>query len=237
MNIVKWTPFRELENMQTRLNRFFGDAPLRAFEADPPFFADWAPPVDVEETDKEYLIKAELPDIPKENVKVEMLDGVLTIEGERKLEKEEKGRKFHKVERSYGKFIRQFALRRKSTPRRSRRNSRTACSTSICRRRRSPPRRRSKSRFTDLVSGAAGSRPLLSLYDQGRLLPSCASVRASSRRHSRVRAHAVGPAPGQRHQQFRSCPAADRTGDGPRPHGTCLQDHRKSPPPAVLGKR
>jgi HSP20 family protein len=110
MNIVKWTPYRELENMQTRLNRFFGDAPLRAFEADPPFFADWAPPVDVEETDKEYLIKAELPDIPKENVKVEMLDGVLTIEGERKLEKEEKGRKFHKVERSYGKFIRQFAL-------------------------------------------------------------------------------------------------------------------------------
>jgi len=110
MNIVKWTPFRELENMQTRLNRFFGDAPLRTFEADPPFFADWAPPVDVEETDKEYLIKAELPDIAKENVKVEMLDGVLTIEGERKLEKEEKGRKFHKVERSYGKFIRQFAL-------------------------------------------------------------------------------------------------------------------------------
>ena len=92
---MKWTPFRELEDMQTRLNRFFGDAPLRTFEADAPFFADWAPPVDVEETDKEYLIKAELPDIPKENVKVEMLDGVLTIEGERKLEKEEKGRKFH----------------------------------------------------------------------------------------------------------------------------------------------
>ena len=81
MNIVKWTPYRELEDMQTRLNRFFGDAPLRTFEANPPFFADWAPPVDVEETDKEYLIKAELPDMPKENVKVEMLDGVLTIEG------------------------------------------------------------------------------------------------------------------------------------------------------------
>jgi HSP20 family protein len=110
MNIVKWTPFRELEDMQTRLNRFFGDAPMRTFEADAPFFADWAPPVDVEETDKEYLIKAELPEIAKENVKVEMLDGVLTIEGERKQEKEETNKKFLKVERLYGKFVRQFAL-------------------------------------------------------------------------------------------------------------------------------
>jgi HSP20 family protein len=110
MNIVKWTPFRELEDMQTRLNRFFGEAPMRAPEGDGVFFADWAPPVDVEETDKEYLIKAELPDVPKENVKVEMLDGVLTIVGERKRETEEKGKKFHKVERSYGKFVRQFAL-------------------------------------------------------------------------------------------------------------------------------
>jgi HSP20 family protein len=110
MNIVKWSPFRDLEDMQSRLNRLFGEAPMRSFEGDGVFFADWAPPVDVEETDKEYLIKAELPDVPKENVKVEMLDGVLTIEGERKRDKEEKGKKFHKVERSYGKFTRQFAL-------------------------------------------------------------------------------------------------------------------------------
>ena len=110
MNIVKWTPFRELEDIQTRLNRFFGETPARTTEPDGLFFADWAPPVDIEETDKEFLIKAELPDIPKENVKVEMLDGVLTIEGERTQEKEEKGKKFHKVERSYGKFVRQFAL-------------------------------------------------------------------------------------------------------------------------------
>jgi len=48
-----------------------------------PFFADWAPVVDIAETDKEYVIKAELPDVKKDNVKVEMLDGVLTIEGER----------------------------------------------------------------------------------------------------------------------------------------------------------
>ncbi len=100
MNIVKWSPFRELEDIQTRLNRFFNEAP----------FADFAPPVDIQETDKEYLIKAELPEVKKEDVKVEMLDGVLTIEGERRQEKEEKGKKFHRMERSYGKFVRQFSL-------------------------------------------------------------------------------------------------------------------------------
>jgi HSP20 family protein len=109
MNIVKWNPFRELEDIQTRLNRMFNDTPVRRLEHDV-FFADWVPPVDVEETEKEYLIKAELPEIKKEEVKVEVLDGVLTIEGERRQEKEEKGRRFHKVERSYGKFVRQFAL-------------------------------------------------------------------------------------------------------------------------------
>jgi HSP20 family protein len=110
MNIVKWNPFRELEDIQARLNRFFGEPLPRRNGEQALFFADWAPPVDIQETDKEYLIKAELPDVKKEEVKVEMLDGVLTIEGERKQEKEEKGKRFHTVERSYGRFVRQFAL-------------------------------------------------------------------------------------------------------------------------------
>lgn len=109
MNIVKWSPFRELEDMQARLNRLFTESPIRR-ETDGLFFGDWTPPVDVQETEKEYLIKAELPDVKKEDVKVEMLDGVLTIEGERKQEKEEKGKRFHRVERTYGKFVRQFTL-------------------------------------------------------------------------------------------------------------------------------
>ena len=110
MNIVKWDPFRELGTIQARVNRLFNETPLGPMEREGFFIADWAPPVDIEETDKEYLIKAELPEVAKEDVKVEMLEGVLTIEGERKHEKEEKGKKFHKVERSYGKFVRQFAL-------------------------------------------------------------------------------------------------------------------------------
>ena len=110
MNIVKWNPFRELEDIQTRLNRVFGEFPLREFEENTPFFGKWAPAVDIQETEKEYLIKAELPEVKKEDVKVEVLDATLTIEGERAMEKEEKGKKFHKVERAYGKFMRQFAL-------------------------------------------------------------------------------------------------------------------------------
>jgi len=110
MNIVKWNPMRELEDMQTRLNRVFTDTPVGRPEGEGLLFAGWAPAVDVQETEKEYLIKAELPGIKKEDVTVNVLDGILTIEGERTQEKEEKGTKFHKTERSYGKFVRQFAL-------------------------------------------------------------------------------------------------------------------------------
>jgi len=72
--------------------------------------ADWAPSVDISETEGEYQIKAEIPDVKKEDVKVTLEDGVLTIQGERKHEKEEKGKRFHRIERSYGNFVRTFSL-------------------------------------------------------------------------------------------------------------------------------
>jgi HSP20 family protein len=72
--------------------------------------ADWAPTVDISEDDKEYLIKAEIPEVDKKDVKVMLQDGVLTIQGERKKETEEKDRRFHRVERSYGTFVRSFTL-------------------------------------------------------------------------------------------------------------------------------
>ncbi|SRR5579871_168615 len=112
MNLVRWDPFRELEDMSARLNRYFGQpaAARRAGEDDGTSFADWAPAIDVQETDKEYLLKADLPEVKKEDVKVDVKNGVLTVEGERKQEKEEKGKKFHRIERSYGKFVRRLAL-------------------------------------------------------------------------------------------------------------------------------
>jgi HSP20 family protein len=91
MNIVRWDPFRELDGDELS-------------------FAEWVPAVDIQETDNEYVVKADLPEVKKEDVKVEFEDGVLSVEGERKQEREEKGKKFHKVERAYGKFVRRFAL-------------------------------------------------------------------------------------------------------------------------------
>jgi len=110
MELVRWNPFRELEDMQGRLNRLFGESPFSRMGENGMAFSGWSPAVDVQETDKEYLIKADLPDVKKEDVKVELLDGTLTIEGERQQEKEEKGKKFHKIEREYGKFLRRFGL-------------------------------------------------------------------------------------------------------------------------------
>jgi HSP20 family protein len=107
MALVTWDPYRELEQMQSRLNRFFGEGPSAEGEL---FFTEWRPAMDVQETDKEFLVKADLPEVKKEDVKVELENGVLSVQGERKQEKEEKGKKFHKVERSYGKFVRRFAL-------------------------------------------------------------------------------------------------------------------------------
>ena len=108
MNLVRFDPFRELEAMSSRLNRLFDRSIIRPDEADG--FAAWAPAVDVEETDKEYRIKADLPEVAKSDVKVGIDDGVLTIEGERKQEKEEKGTRYHRVERTYGKFVRRLTV-------------------------------------------------------------------------------------------------------------------------------
>ena len=110
MNIVRWDPFRELEDMNVRLNRFFGQAPARTTDGEGLFFGDWTPAMDVEETDKEYLLKADLPAVKKDDVKVGIEDGVLTLEGERKQEKEEKNKKLHRIERSYGKFVRRMTV-------------------------------------------------------------------------------------------------------------------------------
>jgi len=68
------------------------------------------PTVDIEEGDQAYHITAELPGLKREDVKITLQEGVLTIQGERKQEKEEQGRRFHRVERSYGTFVRSFAL-------------------------------------------------------------------------------------------------------------------------------
>ena len=78
--------------------------------------AEWSPLVDISEDDKEYLIKAELPEVKKEDVKVTAEDGTLTIMGERKFEKAEKNKKYHRVERAYGSFGRSFSFPDDASP-------------------------------------------------------------------------------------------------------------------------
>lgn len=113
MAVVKWDPFRELEEMSERLNRVFS-RPSTYRPAgngkEVMTVADWVPTVDISETDVEYLIKAEIPEVKKEDVKITLEDGVLTLQGERRHEAEEKGKKYHRVERSYGSFVRSFTL-------------------------------------------------------------------------------------------------------------------------------
>lgn len=107
----RWDPLREMAEMERGLGRFFGRSPLRTNgEEEAVALAAWEPLTDITEDEKEYLVKVELPEVKKEEVKVTVEEGVLRISGERKLEKEEKGKKYHRVERSYGSFLRAFTL-------------------------------------------------------------------------------------------------------------------------------
>src|SRR5882724_9647825 len=110
--LTRWDPFKEMNELQNRLSPFFGRAPVRwqNGEQENMTVVEWAPLVDIAEDDKEYLIKAELPEVKKDEVKVTVENGVLTITGERKFEKEEKGKKYHRVERAFGSFVRSFTL-------------------------------------------------------------------------------------------------------------------------------
>jgi HSP20 family protein len=96
-------PFRK--EMEDLMDRFFGDEPGsgRAVQA-------WAPRVDVEETDREILVKADLPGVDPKNVEVSVENGVLTVRGERKEEKEERKKNYHRVERFTGSFYRAIPL-------------------------------------------------------------------------------------------------------------------------------
>ena len=109
--LTRWEPFREMEDLQNRLSTLFGRTPMRRGNGKENItLPEWTPLADITEDDREYVIKAELPELKREDVKVTVENGVLTISGERKFEKEEKKKKYHRVERGYGSFVRTFAL-------------------------------------------------------------------------------------------------------------------------------
>ena len=109
MRVIKWEPFRDIDDM---FDRVFADAlrrwPRVSNEERRVF--DWAPAADVSETEGEYLIKAELPEVRKDDLNITVQEGVLTLAGERKQEKREENEKLHRVERFHGTFSRRFTL-------------------------------------------------------------------------------------------------------------------------------
>ena len=108
---IQWNPLKERDELESRLATFLGHrASTGNGGKEALTVAEWSPLVDIVENEKEYLIKAELPEMRKEDVRLTVENEVLTISGERKFEKEEKGRKHHRIERAYGSFVRSFSL-------------------------------------------------------------------------------------------------------------------------------
>jgi HSP20 family protein len=118
MNTLKrWNQLKDLDAFQHGLNNLLGRSAACGSEGQESLAGtEWSPLVDISENDTEYLIKAELPEVKKEDVKVTAQEGTLTIMGERKFEKEEQGRKYHRVERAYGSFGRSFSLPDDASP-------------------------------------------------------------------------------------------------------------------------
>ena len=109
-NMIRFTdPFRELAALQDRVNRAF-DSTLTRNRDEELFTGTWAPPVDIFETKEKTVLKAELPGFDENQISLKFEDGILTIEGERKFEKENGDENYHRVERSYGKFVRSFTI-------------------------------------------------------------------------------------------------------------------------------
>lgn len=102
----RWDPFDELTTLRNRMDRLW----TRVTAEDEPVMANWTPTSDILETKDEIVIKAELPGIEEKDVEIQIENGVLTIQGERKAEKETEEKGFRRVERAYGSFFRSFTL-------------------------------------------------------------------------------------------------------------------------------
>jgi HSP20 family protein len=108
MTLVNWSPLREFDDLFNRYNRIFGT--LVPADEDRTVASQWRPTANVSETDTEYLVKAELPGVEKKDVEVTLEEGVLTIRGERRYEKNHDTEKQHRVESFYGTFARSFTV-------------------------------------------------------------------------------------------------------------------------------
>src|SRR5262245_11345832 len=112
MTLVRWAdPFREFSQLQDRLHRVFTDAYGHGNEEGLMSTGTWTPPVDIYQSgEHELVLKAELPDMTREDIDITVENGTLTIKGEKKLSSDVKEEQFHRLERRYGTFTRTFSL-------------------------------------------------------------------------------------------------------------------------------
>ena len=109
MALIKYDPFAEYGDFPTGV-RLFQDAVSRLL-SEPAASRPWAPPVDILETENELVLKADIPDVNQKDIDIQVENGTLTLKGERKFEKRENGKEgYHRLERSYGSFVRCFSL-------------------------------------------------------------------------------------------------------------------------------
>lgn len=118
MALVRWDPARELDTLQSDMNRlfdgFFGRANSAATSGT--VQRRWIPAMDLIETEDHFVLRADLPGLERDDVEIEAKEGVLTIAGERKAEHEDKGEGYHRVERAFGRFSRSLELPQGVTP-------------------------------------------------------------------------------------------------------------------------
>jgi HSP20 family protein len=108
MAMLRWEPFREMENALRRFSPLH--MPDLGVARDESTTTNWIPLANINESENEYLIRIEMPDVKKEDVKIAVADGIITISGERKLEREDKGENAIRIESVYGAFARSFVL-------------------------------------------------------------------------------------------------------------------------------
>ena len=110
MAIVRWEPFGKLLSSEDRFSRLFTRNFPRFFDEGDASMTTWMPAVDIYETEHDLTLKAELPGVDPKDIEARVEDGTLYLKGERKFEKESKKENYHRIERTYGSFMRSFAL-------------------------------------------------------------------------------------------------------------------------------
>jgi HSP20 family protein len=110
MAIIRWDPFRDIVTLREKMNRLFEDAVTARGEERDMISSTWTPSVDIYETGNEIVLTAEVPGIDEKDIDIKIENNTLSIQGERKFEKETKEENYHRIERSYGSFFRSFTI-------------------------------------------------------------------------------------------------------------------------------